>query len=106
MLMVMLALDDLLKNPYETFRIADELRREMVGDTVTYVVNRNINFTDICINDCKFCSFRNRKGTCLASMKSGRRWRRLLSLAALNCAFRVVCCPMQIWTSTFQFFRL
>ncbi|AIG97674.1 5-amino-6-(D-ribitylamino)uracil--L-tyrosine 4-hydroxyphenyl transferase CofH [Archaeoglobus fulgidus] len=61
MLMVMLALDDLLKNPYETFRIADELRRELVGDTVTYVVNRNINFTDICINDCKFCSFRNRK---------------------------------------------
>jgi FO synthase subunit 2 len=61
MLMAMLALDDLLKNPYETFRIADDLRRELVGDTVTYVVNRNINFTDICINDCKFCSFRNRK---------------------------------------------
>ena len=61
MLMVMLALDNLLKNPYETFRIADELRREVAGDTVTYVVNRNINFTDICINDCKFCSFRNRK---------------------------------------------
>ena len=57
----MLALDDLLKNPYETFRIADELRRELVGDVVTYVVNRNINFTDICINDCKFCSFRNRR---------------------------------------------
>lgn len=59
--MVMLALDDLLKNPYETFRVANELRRKLVGDTVTYVVNRNINFTDICINDCKFCSFRNRK---------------------------------------------
>ncbi|WP_230972242.1 5-amino-6-(D-ribitylamino)uracil--L-tyrosine 4-hydroxyphenyl transferase CofH [Archaeoglobus neptunius] len=57
----MLALDDLLKNPFETFRIADELRKELVGDTVTYVVNRNINFTDICINNCKFCSFRNRK---------------------------------------------
>ncbi len=61
MLMVMLVLDNLLKNPYETFRIADELRREVVGDTVTYVVNRNINFTDICINNCKFCSFRNRR---------------------------------------------
>ncbi len=61
MLMVMLALDNLLKNPYETFRVADELRREVVGDTVTYVVNRNINFTDICINNCKFCSFRNRR---------------------------------------------
>lgn len=57
----MLALDELLKNPYETFRIADELRKELVGDTVTYIVNRNINFTDICVNDCKFCSFRNRR---------------------------------------------
>ncbi len=56
----MLALDDLLENPYETFRIADELRREAVGDIVTYVVNRNINFTDICINNCRFCAFRNR----------------------------------------------
>lgn len=61
MLMAMLALSELLKNPYETFRIADELRRKMVGDVVTYVINRNINFTDICINDCKFCSFRNRR---------------------------------------------
>jgi len=66
MLMAMLALDDLLKNPFETFRIADELRKELVGDTVTYVVNRNINFTDICINDCKFCSFRNRRGYLLS----------------------------------------
>ncbi len=57
----MLALDELLRNPYETLRIANELRRELVGDVVTYVVNRNINFTDICINDCKFCSYRNRK---------------------------------------------
>ncbi|MDI9645304.1 MAG: 5-amino-6-(D-ribitylamino)uracil--L-tyrosine 4-hydroxyphenyl transferase CofH [Archaeoglobales archaeon] len=57
----MLALDNLLKNPYETLRYADELRRKFVGDTVTFVVNRNINFTDICINDCKFCSFRNIK---------------------------------------------
>lgn len=57
----MLALNDLLRNPYETLKIADELRREIAGDTVTYVVNRNINFTDICINNCKFCAFRNRK---------------------------------------------
>ncbi|MEM1593710.1 MAG: 5-amino-6-(D-ribitylamino)uracil--L-tyrosine 4-hydroxyphenyl transferase CofH [Archaeoglobaceae archaeon] len=53
---------ELLKNPFETFKLADELRRKAVGDIVTFVVNRNINFTDICINDCKFCSFRNRKG--------------------------------------------
>lgn len=52
----------LLENPYETFKIADELRKKAVGDFVTFVVNRNINFTDICINDCKFCAFRNSRG--------------------------------------------
>lgn len=52
---------ELLKDPYDTFRLANELRKKAVGDVVTFVVNRNINFTDICINDCKFCSFRNRK---------------------------------------------
>src|SRR5262245_14913632 len=36
---------------------ADLLRRQMVGDTVTYVVNRNINFTNICFIGCKFCAF-------------------------------------------------
>ena len=36
---------------------ADELRRRAVGDTVTYVVNRNINFTNVCIKRCGFCAF-------------------------------------------------
>jgi 7,8-didemethyl-8-hydroxy-5-deazariboflavin synthase CofH subunit len=36
---------------------ADELRRRHVGDTVTYVVNRNINFTNVCIKHCGFCAF-------------------------------------------------
>ncbi|MCP8311212.1 MAG: 5-amino-6-(D-ribitylamino)uracil--L-tyrosine 4-hydroxyphenyl transferase CofH [Candidatus Methylarchaceae archaeon HK01M] len=37
--------------------VADELRRTTVGDVVTYVINRNINFTNICINRCGFCAF-------------------------------------------------
>lgn len=37
--------------------IADELRRDTVGDTVTYVVNRNINYTNICLYKCGFCAF-------------------------------------------------
>ena len=37
--------------------VADEIRRRRVGDIVTYVVNRNINFTNICIIGCKFCAF-------------------------------------------------
>ena len=36
---------------------ADELRKRSVGDIVTYVVNRNINFTNVCIKRCGFCAF-------------------------------------------------
>ncbi len=36
---------------------ADELRSELVGDRVTFVVNRNINFTNICVVGCAFCGF-------------------------------------------------
>lgn len=36
---------------------ADELRRELAGNIVTYVVNRNINFTNVCFVGCKFCAF-------------------------------------------------
>ncbi len=37
--------------------VADELRRRVVGDLVTYVVNRNVNFTNVCIKRCGFCAF-------------------------------------------------
>ena len=37
--------------------VADELRKRRVGDMVTYVVNRNINFTNVCIKQCGFCAF-------------------------------------------------
>jgi 5-amino-6-(D-ribitylamino)uracil---L-tyrosine 4-hydroxyphenyl transferase len=37
---------------------ADNLRQQQVGDTVTYVINRNINFTNICEQHCSFCAFR------------------------------------------------
>jgi FO synthase len=42
-------------------RIADDLRRDVVGDTVTYVVNRNINFTNVCYTGCRFCAFAQRR---------------------------------------------
>ncbi|MFZ2071108.1 MAG: 5-amino-6-(D-ribitylamino)uracil--L-tyrosine 4-hydroxyphenyl transferase CofH [Halobacteriota archaeon] len=41
--------------------IADRLRKEEKGDIVTFVVNRNINFTNVCVGDCKFCAFRAKK---------------------------------------------
>ena len=37
--------------------VADHLRKESVGDTVTYVVNRNVNFTNVCVKQCGFCAF-------------------------------------------------
>lgn len=37
--------------------VANELRRAIVGDAITYVVNRNINFTNVCFVGCKFCAF-------------------------------------------------
>jgi len=42
-------------------RLADDLRRETVGDEVTYVVNRNINFTNVCYVGCRFCAFAQRR---------------------------------------------
>jgi FO synthase subunit 2 len=37
--------------------VADELRQRQAGDVVTYVVNRNVNFTNVCIKHCTFCAF-------------------------------------------------
>ncbi|MFM2429330.1 MAG: hypothetical protein RLZZ511_543 [Cyanobacteriota bacterium] len=42
--------------------VADQLRQQQVGDTVTYVVNRNINYTNICEQHCSFCAFRRDRG--------------------------------------------
>jgi FO synthase len=42
---------------------ADELRKEVNGDTVTYVVNRNINYTNICSYRCQFCAFAKGKAS-------------------------------------------
>ena len=42
-------------------RVADDLRAEAVGDTVTYVINRNINFTNVCYVGCRFCAFAQRE---------------------------------------------
>jgi FO synthase len=45
----------------QVVRLADDLRRETVGDDVTYVVNRNINFTNVCYVGCRFCAFAQRR---------------------------------------------
>ncbi|MCW2782349.1 MAG: synthase subunit 2 / synthase subunit 1, partial [Marmoricola sp.] len=45
----------------EVIALADHLRRQSVGDDVTYVVNRNINFTNVCYVGCRFCAFAQRR---------------------------------------------
>ncbi|MFF4932906.1 bifunctional FO biosynthesis protein CofGH [Streptomyces griseofuscus] len=42
-------------------RIADDVRRSVVGDDVTYIVTRNINFTNVCYTGCRFCAFAQRR---------------------------------------------
>jgi FO synthase len=42
-------------------RVADDLRAEAVGEVVTYVINRNINFTNVCYVGCRFCAFAQRE---------------------------------------------
>jgi 5-amino-6-(D-ribitylamino)uracil---L-tyrosine 4-hydroxyphenyl transferase len=43
-------------------QVADQLRQQQAGETVTYVINRNINFTNICEQHCSFCAFRRDEG--------------------------------------------
>jgi FO synthase subunit 2 len=53
------------RSPAEVLHIqnaADQLRQRLVGETVTYVVNRNLNFTNICEQHCSFCAFRRNEG--------------------------------------------
>ncbi|WP_026403644.1 bifunctional FO biosynthesis protein CofGH [Actinomadura rifamycini] len=42
-------------------KLADDLRKDTVGDDVTYVVTRNINFTNVCYTGCRFCAFAQRR---------------------------------------------
>ncbi|MFD4477591.1 bifunctional FO biosynthesis protein CofGH [Streptomyces sp. NPDC058471] len=41
--------------------VADDLRKSAVGDDVTYIVTRNINFTNVCYTGCRFCAFAQRR---------------------------------------------
>src|SRR5919108_308576 len=66
--------------------VADELRKRTVGDYTTYVVNRNINFTNVCIKQCGFCAFsrdfREEEGYFLPTEEIVRRAKEAASLGA------------------------
>ena len=65
---------------------ADHLRKEQAGDQVTYVVNRNINFTNVCIKACGFCAFsrdhRTEEGYLLPQEEILRRAKEAVDLGA------------------------
>ena len=48
-------------DPVELGRRADTERRKRFDDTVTFIVDRNINYTNVCVNECRFCAFFRRK---------------------------------------------
>ncbi|MEW6042704.1 MAG: 5-amino-6-(D-ribitylamino)uracil--L-tyrosine 4-hydroxyphenyl transferase CofH [Thermoproteota archaeon] len=66
--------------------VADELRKRRVGDIVTFVVNRNINFTNVCIKQCGFCAFsrdfREEEGYFLPTQEIVRRAKEAHNLGA------------------------
>ena len=66
--------------------VADELRRRQAGDVVTFVVNRNVNFTNVCIKHCGFCAFsrdhREEEGYFLPVAEVVRRAREAWELGA------------------------
>ena len=69
-------------------RVADELRnRKTDPDRITFIVDRNLNYTNICVTDCDFCAFYRSPGdraraTCCRSRSSSRRSRRRSRSAA------------------------
>src|SRR5436309_5404300 len=71
---------------HATVFAADELRRRQVGDLVTYVINRNVNFTNVCVKHCGFCAFsrpyRNVEGYFLPIQEIVRRAREAADMGA------------------------
>lgn len=69
-----------------TAMVADNLRRKAVGDNVTFVINRNINFTNVCIKRCGFCAysrdFRNEETYFLPTEEVVRRAKEAWNLGA------------------------
>ncbi len=88
--------------------VADQFRRGTVGDEVTFVRNRNINYTNVCTFKCRFCAFSKGpcRSTCAASRtsstsrRSSGAWSRLSSAARPRCACRAGSTPTSTATPT------
>ena len=63
-------------DPITLGRLADAERLRRYGNTTTFIVDRNINYTNVCVNECRFCAFfrrRMRQKTCLLYSKTEKR---------------------------------
>ncbi len=80
-----------------TAMVADLLRRRSVGDKVTYVINRNINFTNVCIKRCGFCAysrdFRNEESYFLPLSEVVRRSKEAWELGATEICIQAGLAP-------------
>jgi len=72
----------LWSQPLRLFRLANRLRRRSCRDEVSFVVNRNINFTNRCLGSCKFCAFRKPDGYILSLQEILRRVEEAATLGA------------------------
>jgi 5-amino-6-(D-ribitylamino)uracil---L-tyrosine 4-hydroxyphenyl transferase len=57
--------EDLLRlwsQPLRLFQLANRFRQASCGENVSFVINRNINFTNLCVGTCEFCAFRSNRG--------------------------------------------
>ena len=83
--------------------VADELRRRSVGNTVTYVINRNINFTNVCIKRCGFCAFsrdfREEEGYFLPIEEIVRRAKEAWKLGATEVCIQAGSASKNGWSS-------
>lgn len=69
-------------DPAIVFKFADSLRAALVGNTATYVVNRNINFSDHCVGTCRFCAFKGHRGFRLTTEEIIDRSREAVEIGA------------------------
>ena len=89
---------------HATVFAADQLRKIQVGDTVTYVINRNINFTNVCVKACGFCAFsrtyRNEEGYLLTFDEIIRRTVEAVEMGATEVCMQAGMPPDMDGTST------
>lgn len=72
----------LWSQPLRLFRLANILRSRSCGDEVSFVVNRNINFTNRCVGSCKFCAFRHEDSYLLSNEQILERVEKATALGA------------------------